>query len=595
MKKLKTIFNNKLYLVLILIATIFMSVGYASINSVILEVSGSITAISPEGLFISSVVVDDENTINGINETNVANNTFLSSKIALGNELTSTLTIIVNICNKYSDDRIFNSLRYLDLTEEELEGNLELSNLYSNNDIVIDESSFSSLVGTKLASNSCMDIPVTFKYDENLETITNNVLDLAMNFKFDDLDEYASNITYAINSTTGTFENKDSQLNYEITVTNNNPYTIKYQILGDSTEDIILDGIASNIEVAGNSSQTSTIILSPAREIYDSFSDAAIDIKVQVTEPIILDSNNYTIKVRTFAQKLSEIILAQNTLIETTPSYAINVTTAANSGLFKTVDESGTTYYFRGVIDNNYVKFADKMWRLVRINGDGTYRLILDSSAGYIPFSTDTSSLYNVGYMYGDTLQSNTNSSYIKTWLENWYTENLDAYDEYIDKDAIFWQDRTMSSTNNVFAAWIRIVNNKPTLQATTVADMFSVTKTKGNGLLTKPIGLITADEAVLAGATMTGATSTGYGTVYTNQSYYLYTSDLTIYGYWTLTPRRLYSAANNHMIVSKGGASIFSEPALGTNRSVRPVINLKSDINFKGLGTQESPYTIIN
>lgn len=122
---------------------------------------------------------------------------------------------------------------------------------------------------------------------------------------------------------------------------------------------------------------------------------------------------------------------------------------------------------------------------------------------------------------------------------------------------------------------------------------MFSATNTKGNGLLTKPIGLITADEVVLAGATMTGATSTGYGTTYTNQSYYLYTDDLTIYGYWTFTPRRLYSAANNHMIVSKGGASIFSEPALGTNRAVRPVINLKKDINFQGLGTQDSPYTI--
>lgn len=430
-----------------------MAVGYASINSVVLEISGVVSAQSQDGLFITDVTVDDENTTNGIIESNIMTSTFLTSAIDLGNDLTSKLTIIVSVCNKYSDDRIFNNLRYLDLTEEELGENDDLSNLYSNQDIVIDEDVFSSLRGTKLASNQCMDIPVTFKYLENLENITNSKLSLTMNFKFDDLNKYASNIMYSINSTTGEFENKDSVLDYEVTVTNNNPYSIKYQILGNSTSDILLKGTVSDVEVGANGLSKSTITLTPAREVYDSVSSVSIDLSVQVTEPVILDANNYTISIKPFVKSLSEIILTQNTVIQTTPSYAANVTTKADSGLFKTVDESGTTYYFRGVVDNNYVYFANKLWRIIRINGDGTYRLILDSCAGYIPFSTDSSSLYNVGYMYGSTIRANTNDSNIKAWLENWYITNLDAYDEYIDKDAIFWQDRTMSSTNNVFAA----------------------------------------------------------------------------------------------------------------------------------------------
>lgn len=594
MKKKKNTLINKKITVLIVLATFLMSIGYATVNSVILNIDGSAMAYLYDGLFISSVSIDENNTLNSIYTSNNAKSTILNTSISLGNDLSSKLTMIVNVCNKYPDDRIFSDLRYMNLTDEELTDYPDLLALYTNDDIIIDKNSYSSLAGTILPSDSCMDIPVTFKYSDNLSTISSGELTATLNFKFDTIEKYKSNITYEINSTTGQFENSTSNLKYNIKVTNNNNYKVKFNIFGNSNENILLSGTKSNIIVNGNSTSTTTVSLSPAKEMYETNDSANIDINIQVIEPIELTTNTFTINVSTFGTTLKDIILGKTTLISTSPSFTENITTTDKSGLYKTTDESGDTYYYRGVITNNYVSFADKMWRIVRINGDGTYRLVLNSSAGTSVFSSDSSSTYNVGYMYGTTVHDNTNNSAIKTFLENWYTSNLQSYDKYIDKDAIFWQDRTYNTSTKVYAGWERIINNSPSLVATTVSDMFSVTTTKGNGALTKPIGLLTADEVVLAGGTSIGASATNYGSQVENTKYYLYTGDYPTYGFWTLTPRRIGSgAANNHMILSKEVAVIWSEPVVTTKRYVRPVINLKANVLFKGSGTLNDPYVI--
>ena len=47
------------------------------------------------------------------------------------------------------------------------------------------------------------------------------------------------------------------------------------------------------------------------------------------------------------------------------------------SSLLTTQDDLGTSYYFRGNVEN-YLDFAGFTWRVVRINEDGTVRLILN-------------------------------------------------------------------------------------------------------------------------------------------------------------------------------------------------------------------------
>lgn len=407
-----------------------------------------------------------------------------------------------------------------------------------------------------------------------------------------------SNVTVTVNdstnaSLTGDIDSTTATEVYTVKVTNNNNYAVTYNITTTSDHFLITGGV-TNGTIAANSSESTTITVAPNTSyIYVDESDTA-KINVDITTPYKIATKTFTCDITTYSYSFNERIKADSPVGDSsTVDFSQNVTTAEGSGLFTTTDESGTTYYFRGAIDNNYVYFAEKMWRIVRINGDGSYRLILDTTIGKEKFFTgETSDGNNIHYQ----------NSAVKTVLEDWYTENLAAYDSYIDKNAIFWQDRTAtssSSTQVTYAAKGRLIDKDvptPTLVATTKADMFTVSgATKGNGLLSKPIGLITADEVVFAGGTYNASADTKY---FANEGYYLYTDYGTdkVYGMWTMTPNRANIGSDNTystMIVSKPQAVIYTEPPGVSARSIRPVINLKSTVKIKGNGTIEKPYII--
>ena len=272
-------------------------------------------------------------------------------------------------------------------------------------------------------------------------------------------------------------------------------------------------------------------------------------------------------------------------------------------------DTYGTSYYYRGNVTNNYVKFADKYWRIIRINGDGTVRVIYDgtsahengkSSSDRQIGTTAFNSSYNdnayVGYMYGATGSStyaathaNTNNSTIKTYLDTWYENNIKGTtnEQYI-ADNLFCNDRSFASNNRGTGAgtsstnyrWYNFAdnsnNNKMVLTCPQKNDAFTVRDTsKGNGALTYGIGLVTTDEVVLAG---------GWNS--DNHNYYLYSGQ----SYWTMSP---YSAggdfARERLVRSDGYAD-------GTNNvfityGTRPVFNLSSEILKNGNGTVSDPY----
>ena len=97
---------------------------------------------------------------------------------------------------------------------------------------------------------------------------------------------------------------------------------------------------------------------------------------------------------------------------------SVNVTDGEDTYgyLCKAKDAYGDSYYYRGNVTNNYVKFADKYWRIVRINGDGTVRVIYDGTSAHANGESSSdrqigtsafNSSYNdnayVGYMYGNS------------------------------------------------------------------------------------------------------------------------------------------------------------------------------------------------
>ena len=293
--------------------------------------------------------------------------------------------------------------------------------------------------------------------------------------------------------------------------------------------------------------------------------------------------------------------------------------------LASTEDDYGTSYYFRGAVKNNYVQFANKCWRIVRINGDGSVKLVLhndntsnasspcassnnSTTAAFARYSGSSytsvfNSNYNdnayIGFMYGETgasdyasTHANTNKSDILKNLETWYTNNLTSYESKL-ADTIWCNDKSTVSgglgygTNATdYGAYNRLASTKqPTLKCPNdnnggKLSKFTVDDTKnGNGNLTYKIGLLTADEIAFAGSI-----------AYTyNRSTYLQENTGTTW-WWSLSPD-VFIGSNAFVW------GVYSGFLNGSNVSdvngLRPVISLISSTNVTGDGTSENPYVV--
>ena len=293
--------------------------------------------------------------------------------------------------------------------------------------------------------------------------------------------------------------------------------------------------------------------------------------------------------------------------------------------LASTEDDYGTSYYFRGAVKNNYVQFANKCWRIVRINGDGSVKLVLhndntsnasspcassnnSTTAAFARYSGSSytsvfNSNYNdnayIGFMYGATgasdyasTHANTNKSDILKNLETWYTNNLTSYESKL-ADTIWCNDKSTVSgglgygTNATdYGAYNRLASTKqPTLKCPNdnnggKLSKFTVDDTKnGNGNLTYKIGLLTADEIAFAGSI-----------AYTyNRSTYLQENTGTTW-WWSLSPDDFGGGYAGVWVVVSGRLGSYG---VGVNDGLRPVISLISSTNVTGDGTSENPYVV--
>ena len=384
----------------------------------------------------------------------------------------------------------------------------------------------------------------------------------------------------------------------------------------------------------------------------------------------------------------------------------------SESGLYATPDADGTSYYYRGAVAGNYVKLNNQYYRVIRVNGDGTLRIIYDGTtphengessnnrqvgtSAFNPYYSDNG---YVGYMYGDMSQNtitegentwdyvnlsattkyyfgtsysydkaknaftvtgdgvtatleeygqkyndkkyytcfspskkgtcqrllhvqkyvnetqmsvksvessstsynqahqNINNSTLKTYLENWYTNNLSGVDNKISKTTYFCNNRQVSTRGDntykntgygntpTLYGYTRFYDwngsaTGPTLTCQQANDKFTTSSSTGNGKLTKPVGLITADEVNMAGG-KSGSR---------NMLYYLYSGT----DYWTMSPSYFVdlTVALELRVTSSG---VLGEWDLVTNSfGVRPVINLDTkNLTFTGTGTMQDPYVI--
>ena len=389
----------------------------------------------------------------------------------------------------------------------------------------------------------------------------------------------------------------------------------------------------------------------------------------------------------------------ESNITELDESEFANVTTASDKGMYKKADDLGTSYYYRGAVNNNWVRFgkepnkcmynnsevlyaeivgdelnirkvknqeeclstnmcmsqgmygvginetlcqagggtpltekatfttADMYWRIIRINGDGSIRMIYSGTTAptsatatvmtgpgtQISTSTFNSSYSKaeyVGYQYikgqqhgyGEcngtsascTVDGNTvYNSTIKQTIDKWYagtTLETDATTKSLVADQIFCNDRSASSIQT--AAWTstgstynygaggRLINKKkPQFICPIASDKFTVNTSNGNGALTYPVGLITADEVAMAGGV--------YGSNNENSSYYLYTNQ----NYWLGSPESINGGFASGLFVLSSGSlySNFVDDAYGA----RPVVSLSSKAKLSGSGTYDDVYTV--
>lgn len=365
----------------------------------------------------------------------------------------------------------------------------------------------------------------------------------------------------------------------------------------------------------------------------------------------------------------------------------INGPAMTDEGVCTTEDDYGTSYVFRGTVENNYVKFGEYQtdvyygyyhtsdepfksyryaiydslnecesaglyhynmnctlaikkgtpmyWRIIRINGDNTIRMIYDGITispnnennpnQFLGVSEyNNSGAFNddnvdMGYMYGkrdassyDETHANVNDSIVKTKVDNWYKNQFknSIYEKYI-ADNLFCNDRSITTTgsdvydyyNNLgygenptyYSAFERMyhmedifdvpnVPQKVSLMCKLKNDRFTADDTsKGNGALTYPVGLISGDEAIYAGVFPSYDSHTDVFNHYLNAGV----------RYWTMTPEHLTNAPSSgvYYITEHIGVGCYITTA--NDLGVKPVISLKADTIFSGTGTMEDPYVV--
>ena len=326
---------------------------------------------------------------------------------------------------------------------------------------------------------------------------------------------------------------------------------------------------------------------------------------------------------------LAETILANNEVKApiTTPGAAIS--TASEALLASTEDDYGTSYYFRGAVTNNYVEFANKCWRIVRVGGDGSVKLILHNdnttgaanpcdaannsdSAAFARYSGTTyksafNKRYNdnayLGFKYGtpgsstyEATHANTNDSTILNNLETWYTNNLKTYADAI-ADTEWCNDKTNVTDTTFKPSDYSNVNGSgyginDTYYGATKRLLSADNKAGGTGpslkcngelsKITSKVGLITADELAFA----------GYAFERNNTTTYLQ-ENATDSRWWSLSPGRFGSSYACVWFV--GGSSVdFNDYYVDNSYGLRPSIFLKSTTNVTGNGTSDKPYKVV-
>ena len=275
------------------------------------------------------------------------------------------------------------------------------------------------------------------------------------------------------------------------------------------------------------------------------------------------------------ANAAGEVILSNNTLINAEPTLTTTSLEAGDAdGLYVSTDTNSgkPTYYFRGNVDNNYVSFAGFTWRIVRINEDGTIRMIMQDGINNNTKYIFNSNYNNYTYMYYS-------NSAAKTTLDNWYNDNIGSNSDLSSKvvSGNYFCEQAKVKYSSSYTSGSAIM----TVYTSYVPNFKCETDGNGYGLVNTNVGLITYDEIAYAGGY--------YG--FDNDKIYLNNNS----DYKSMSPAGVdsYSARISGSRFNTKPTSIADYYVFNADSTLRLVINLKADTQFTGNGTLDNMYMV--
>lgn len=432
--------------------------------------------------------------------------------------------------------------------------------------------SYASITGVRYTGlnenkiNNCK-IDVSFKEGKGINLTNTYPMDYV------DAKSY-SPYTFYIKNNSGSCDNLLYKITMENTCTGDviDDEFISYELVNVDTENVIRGDGINNLNETFNLRSGS--IDSYEMRIWINEKAKSADLYVNG------DSNNpkkycgrLNAEILTGVKLLKNEILGDNkahvlgVLPDTSLKTTYNVT--SENGLYVSTDtnDGKETYYYRGNVENNYVSFANMLWRIVRINTDGSIRLMLEDG-----INNNAESQFNTkSNSYTYTYYSNSDG--VKKVVDSWYNDNLKSYEASITDTEFCEEYKTAYNALNVTSGLATGI-----IPGSYISNFKCNTDKNGKGVLNLKVGLLSYDEAVHAGA-FAGLSSTSYITN-SNYLYWLISSA----GFTSNNGARAWSVGKDGFIYGNG---------VGGTKSVRPVISVKGDTLVTGQGTKDMPYVV--
>lgn len=389
-----------------------------------------------------------------------------------------------------------------------------------------------------------------------------------------------------------------SENTFDITVTNPNEYVVEYKIM-EENDLYNVEYIGTNnasVTIAADSTETIRVRISGKKDvIYENvLTDSSGEIYTKATvvldvmnpydaEQIEIGKNQIIYLERSIKDKIisqaGEIKVYEEGDVFSGPS----LTTEASLCSITDPITGEIIYFYRGAVQNNYVSFAGYTWRILRINKDGSLRLILDDIITVSPYQNNNTPTEN-------TISSalsliDWKKSMVYSELQKWYSNNIatDYGEKVVESQFVFDNSYKELSSSHAgkcyyFGSYTRVGTD---------GNLFKPTFSCTEGIMIRDnVGLITADELAYAGAYFRTS----------NPSFFL-CNDAIEGPCWTMSPSFWDASAHYKvgMVILKNDGMMHDWPSSGNtlteNLGIRPVISIRGDLSMSGNGTEINPY----